>query len=428
MKGDRKIKLFIRNVPELLQLKILDVVSSKFPDLSIEIYSDLSPEENKVVLIFWDGNNSSEFSKFKGNPLFLFVDLNSVEKVSVMEFSEMFPVFDYCVISEPEGAISNRITLFIKRVVEYLESSDTTGKGFLEFVRNSLGKLFSALFSRRSVEVGVDLSPVIGNKWTRVKKLGFGSFGEVWLVQRKGTISGEFAVAKIPHDVKFNPKFIQEAEILKKLGNHPNAVRLIEVINQQNKVIIIEEFVEGDTLQKRLDEGMSSVEKEQIFIQILDMIGYAHELNIMHRDLKPENIIINTRGLVKILDFGTAKDVSRRSISSTVIGSRPYMAPEQILGESRIASDVWALGVILYALTTDYVPFYSENEKELMDMILEAPPEPPSVHAPSISKELEDIILKCLEKDWKKRFPNARSLQKAIFSTFPDFGKGSVIP
>jgi serine/threonine protein kinase len=104
------------------------------------------------------------------------------------------------------------------------------------------------------------------------------------------------------------------------------------------------------------------------------------------------------------------------------------MAPEQIQGESRIASDVWALGVILYALVTDYVPFYSENEKELMDMILESPPEPPSVHASGLSPKLEALILKCLEKDWKARFHNARELQKALFADFPDFGKGIYIP
>jgi serine/threonine protein kinase len=104
------------------------------------------------------------------------------------------------------------------------------------------------------------------------------------------------------------------------------------------------------------------------------------------------------------------------------------MAPEQIQGESRIASDVWALGVILYALTTDYVPFYSENEKELMDMILESPPEPPSVHAPGLDPRLEAVILKCLEKDWRSRFKNARELQRSLLDTLPGFGKGLYIP
>jgi len=148
----------------------------------------------------------------------------------------------------------------------------------------------------------------------------------------------------------------------------------------------------------------------------------------MHRDIKPENIIITPTGDLKLLDFGTSKDLSRGSISSTVIGSRPYMAPEQIMGKSRIASDVWALGVVLYSLATEFLPFYDENEKQLMDYILETEPDSPRELEPDLPEEVEIIILKCLRKEWSERYPDAFELRQDLLEKFPDFGTGAALP
>ncbi|MBZ4660623.1 MAG: putative sensor protein, partial [Desulfacinum sp.] len=262
-------------------------------------------------------------------------------------------------------------------------------------------------------------------KWEKVRRLGFGSFGEVWLVQEKD--GARVAVAKVPHEEKMNRKFLMEAAILRRLAGHPNAVAILEVIKVGGKVVLIQEYVSGSTLQELLDAGLDPLDKESLYVQLLDVVAYAHRHQVMHRDIKPENILVTPAGTLKLLDFGTAKDVTRRSISSTVIGSRPYMAPEQILGRSRQASDVWALGVVLYALATEYLPFYSENEKELMDLILESPPEPPRELEPDLPLELEKIILRCLEKDWQKRYAHAEELRRALMEAFPDFGSGRVL-
>lgn len=430
-----KVALLLVNLPDPLQIKITRILSQNFPETNFEVFFDENNLKTRTAICFafWDKNQTQRINAPKSLPLFVFVDPSSIEEFPALKLSEQYPVFDYASSEDPDPILKGRIGMFMKKAIEFLKTGrrretpkpEEPSTGLLDFI---ISKFASIFVRRRAIRQAVECSPVIGGKWERIRRLGFGSFGEVWLVQRKGTITEHLAVAKIPHDERANPKFLQEAEILRKLQDHPNAVKVIEVIEQDRKVIIIEEFVEGKTLQQLMDEGMSSVEKEQVFLQILDMVAYAHDNHIMHRDLKPENVIVNSRGIAKVLDFGTAKDVSRRSISSTVIGSRPYMAPEQIQGESRIASDVWALGVILYALTTDYVPFYSENEKELMDMILESPPEPPSVHAPDLDRRLEALILKCLEKDWRSRFKNARELQHALLSTLPDFGKGLYIP
>jgi serine/threonine protein kinase len=270
-----------------------------------------------------------------------------------------------------------------------------------------------------------ETSELIGGKWEKLRRLGFGSYGEVWLVKNPENV--EPAVAKVPHSQKMNTKFLREAAILKRLRDHPNAVHLKEVVKQDGKVILIQEYVEGGTLQDLLGQGMEAAAKESAFLQLLEIVARAHADKIMHRDIKPENIIVTHKGILKLLDFGTGKDLTRRSISNTVIGSRPFMAPEQILGNSRLASDVWALGVILYALSTGCLPFYDDNEKVLMDIILESEPERPRNLEPDLSEELESVILKCLEKDWSRRYRSAVELKTDLSERLPTFGQGEIL-
>ncbi|CAN2044638.1 Two component system response regulator/histidine kinase [Candidatus Magnetomoraceae bacterium gMMP-1] len=258
-------------------------------------------------------------------------------------------------------------------------------------------------------------------KWEKLRKLGFGSFGEVWLVREQG--EENMAVAKIPHSEKTNIAFLRAAAILKRISDHPNAVHLIEVVKDQGKIVLIQEYVPGRTLQEYIELGMDKTEKENAFLQLVEVVSYAHEYKIMHRDIKPENIIIKPDGRLKLLDFGSAKELRYNSISKTIVGSRPFMSPEQVMGKSCISSDVWALGVVLYSLFTGFLPFYDDNEKQLMDLILEIDPTPPSHLKSDISKKLEFIILKCLEKNIKKRYPNASALKTDLLKYFPDFGK-----
>jgi serine/threonine protein kinase len=155
----------------------------------------------------------------------------------------------------------------------------------------------------------------------------------------------------------------------------------------------------------------------------VDVVAHAHRNRIVHRDIKPENVIIGREGLVKLLDYGVAKELKDKDMSSTMVGSRPYMAPEQIMGKSQIGSDVWALGVIMYILYTEMLPFYDDNEKALMDSILSREPDPPREIEPDIPLELEEIILKCLKKDPLERYADAGVLKRALVEAFPDFGQ-----
>lgn len=268
--------------------------------------------------------------------------------------------------------------------------------------------------------------PMLGGKWEKLRRLGFGSYSEVWLVREEPT--DRIAVAKIPHTPKMNIKFLREAAILKRLIHHPNAVQLIEVVKEEAKVILIQEYAEGPTLQDLLNKGMDATQKERAFLELIEVLAFAHSQKIMHRDVKPENIIVTREGTLKLLDFGTGKDLTRRSISNTVIGSRPFMAPEQIMGNSRLSSDVWALGVILYALATGCLPFFDDNEKTLMDLILEASPEMPRNLEPELPEAVENIILRCLQKDWTLRYRTAIELREDLMLQCPGFGDGAWLP
>jgi len=271
-----------------------------------------------------------------------------------------------------------------------------------------------------------ELSPLIANKWKKIRRLGFGSQAEIWLVKEER--AEVMSVAKIPHSSQMNTNFIRVAAILKRMAGHPNAVQLQEVVKEEGRVILIQEYVEGSTLRDLLDQGMDGVTKEKVFLELLDVVAHAHEQNIMHRDIKPENIIITPSGVTKLLDFGAGKDLYRRSTSATSIGTRPFMAPEQIMGESSLASDVWSLGIILYLFSTGSIPFYDDNDKNLMDLILECNPESPLNLEPGLPLQLESIILKCLQKDPNQRYRNALILRSELLRIFPRFGAGKVLP
>jgi PAS domain S-box-containing protein len=288
-----------------------------------------------------------------------------------------------------------------------------------------LQSLLAKLFPRRE---GVPSSrkdrELIAARFEKLERLGMGSYGEIWKVREAGEGEGATCyVAKIPRSRKLNHQIQREAAICERLKGHPNAVAVVEVVEDRGRMVLVQELVEGPTLRELLERPLWEAERESIALQIIDVVAHAHRNRIVHRDIKPENIIVRRDGVVKLLDYGAAKELKDRDVSRTMVGSRPFMAPEQIMGESQIASDVWALGVIVYALYTEYLPFYHDNEKVLMDMILTLEPEPPRSLDPAIPVALEEIILKCLKKDPRARYPDAGAMKEDLLARFPGYGR-----
>ena len=264
---------------------------------------------------------------------------------------------------------------------------------------------------------------ILGQRYEQVARLGIGSFGEVWKVRDITQAPPNIFVAKIPLSKKLNAKIAKEARILRMLADDPAVPEVHEVIEVKKKSVLIQEFVEGKTLLEVIERELEEQEVASVLTQLIDVVSHAHELRIIHRDIKPENIIVRPDGTIKLLDFGAAKELREKGMSDTVTGSRPFMSPEQIMGQSQRRSDVWALGVVMYVLYTGMFPYYHEVEKVLMDMILELPPPLPSKHNEDLDPEIERIILKCLEKDPENRYADAGALKNEIITAFPGFGK-----
>ena len=266
----------------------------------------------------------------------------------------------------------------------------------------------------------------ISDKWQQVRQLGSGGFGVVWLVKRIGT--DKLAVAKTPHSSFMNIRTLRSAAILKRLVHHPNIVHLLEIVKESGKFILIQEYVEGPTLQQLLEGSISSLDKEAYFLQLVSVISYAHKHKILHRDIKPENIIINKRGQVKLLDFGIAQDLSWQTPDKSSAGTVNFMPPEQFEGQSCIASDVWPLGVILFIFATNTVPYSQQNDQYPVDIDTTIESRSPHKINPQLDPNLERIIMRCLQRDLAKRYQNATELQEDLQTTLPLFGRGELLP
>ena len=270
----------------------------------------------------------------------------------------------------------------------------------------------------------LEMTPLLGGRYEKIKKLGYGSFGEVWQVRDTEELEGpRLYVAKIPFIKAANAKFRLEAEICRRLSPHPGVVEQVATLEDEDKVVLIQEYLPGQTLEEMLGEELPRPLVESLILQLIEVVAHAHQHRIMHRDIKPGNIMVLPDGTLKLLDFGAAKILKDKDISATMVGSRPFMAPEQIMGKSEVRSDIWAIGVIMYMLYTEELPFYSEVEKLLIDQILEREPRPPRELNPELPEVLEVIILKCLEKEVNQRYASALALRADLFGHFPHYGE-----
>ena len=255
-----------------------------------------------------------------------------------------------------------------------------------------------------------------------LEKLGSGGMGVVYRA-RDEQLERDVAVKVLPSGVLTDESarrhFRKEALALAKL-NHANIETVYEFGSQDGTDFLVLEYVSGQTLAQKLAGGPLP-EKEVIALatQIAAALDEAHERGIVHRDLKPANIAITARGEAKVLDFGLAKllhleqDLTTDRLTETrgAPGTVPFMSPEQLRGEAVDGrSDIFALGAVLYQMTTGRRAFPGQLISQITDDILHQQPTAPRVLNERISGELEHIILKCLEKDSELRYQSAKEL------------------
>lgn len=261
------------------------------------------------------------------------------------------------------------------------------------------------------------IGKILGNRYEIVEKIGGGGMALVYKARCK--LLNRYVAIKILrsefiNDEEFINKFRRESQAAASLS-HPNIVGIYDVGVEDNIYYIVMEYVNGKTLKQYIrEQGKLSIEESlDIAIKIAEALSHAHKNHIVHRDIKPHNILVTEDGRAKVTDFGIARAATASTVTNTsnVIGSVHYFSPEQARGGyTDEKSDIYSLGVVMYEMVTGRVPFQGDSPISVALKHIQEDIEPPSHFDDSIPKNLESIIMKCVQKDQSLRYSNIELL------------------
>jgi serine/threonine-protein kinase len=264
------------------------------------------------------------------------------------------------------------------------------------------------------------------------KELGKGGMGTVYAGQDVSTgqvvalksLNKEYMKSKELRD-----RFVREAQAMARL-QHPNIVQFLGWVDDPAQGwFIAMEFVKGEDVEK-LIERMGLIPPAMaidIFLPVLDALAYAHAQGVIHRDIKPSNIMKLESGIVKVLDFGTAKLVDQSAMTrlGQQIGTSVYMPLEQLLGQPiNYTADIYALGVTLYEMVTGKLPYYSEDQFQLVQYLMSNVPAPPSAVYPPTPKGVDAVVMRAMQRDPQSRFQSALEMKAALMQVRSSLGAG----
>lgn len=252
-----------------------------------------------------------------------------------------------------------------------------------------------------------------------IEEIGHGGMGVVYKAYDQN-LKREIAlkiIAQIISSDKQRERFEREARLMSKLS-HSHIIKIFDAGCEQNRLYLTMELIRGKGFDEYLKENHTLENMLNILIKVAHAVHYAHKQEIIHRDLKPSNIMIDETGEPKVMDFGLAKEIESGALSKSmdIIGTPQYMSPEQASSDQKKIdrrSDVYALGIILYEIITGKTPFTGDPVNILYQISFNDPV-PPSHFHPNLSKDLEAICLKSIEKNKKGRYASAQAFSRDI--------------
>ncbi len=253
-------------------------------------------------------------------------------------------------------------------------------------------------------------------KYKIIAPLGSGGFGTVYLAQdtwidKKGAI-------KVPHRQGLDfGELLREPRLLASVS-HPNIVSITTAEKQENLFFIVMEYVHGETLENVIAaQGALDLNRALDFTcQICNAVDHAHRQGVIHRDLRPANVLVTENDMLKVADFGTSRFLEIAAHGTTVIGSPPYMAPEQFHGKAVFASDLYSLGVTMYQMLTGVLPYDSPAPADLEKLMSGELVSPPRLRNPAIPKAIDDIVMRAMAPDLTARYQRAPDLLEDVLA------------
>lgn len=251
-------------------------------------------------------------------------------------------------------------------------------------------------------------------------KLGEGGMGVVYKAtdtKLDRTVALKFLPSHFTNSKEKRERFSREAKTAATL-NHSNICTIYSIDECDGKQFISMEYIEGNTLRKKLEADEINLSTALNYSsQIVDALVSAHEKGIVHRDIKPENIMVDAHNRIKVMDFGLARIKDSQSLTKErqIVGTTAYMAPEQVnFSKADERSDLFSFGIVLYEMLTGVHPFLGEYEQATWYNLLYQNPDPPSSVRHGIPPDIENIVLRCLEKDSEKRYQSASEISVKI--------------
>lgn len=269
---------------------------------------------------------------------------------------------------------------------------------------------------------------ILNGRYRLLKRAGSGGMATVYKGQ--DLMLGRIVAIKLLHesltgDQEFLRRFQKEAYAAANL-THPNIVTVHDIGQDDRRYYIVMEYVEGSTLKDVIRRQMSNSGRPLSLARSLDLaieicagIGYAHRANIVHCDVKSQNVLVTLDGRVKVADFGIARAISESSLhdDSEVWGTPQYFSPEQAAGESATpASDVYAIGIIMFEMLTGRLPFEADSHTALAVKHMRETPPPVTRFNPGVPQQVEKIINKILSKEPAGRYRTAEQLGRILIS------------